>query len=80
MKNKKVLVNGLLKHTVSNPEGELNQIQLCSIIHNRDKNAVQNMLYIVEHIKKTGVRPTVFTRELEKKTTSSPCKTLIINK
>jgi len=51
-KNKKILVNGLLKHTVSNPEGELNQIPLCTIIHNRDKNAVQNMLYIVEHIKK----------------------------
>jgi hypothetical protein len=79
-KNKKVLVNGLLKHTVSNPEGELNQIPLCTIIHNRDKNAVQNMLYIVEHIKKTGERPKVFTRELEIKTTSSPCKTLIINK
>jgi hypothetical protein len=49
---KKVLVNGLLKHTVSNPKGELNQISLCTIIHNRDKNAVQNMLYIIEHIKK----------------------------
>ena len=56
-KNKKISVNGLLKHTVSNPEGELNQIPLCTIIHNRDKNAVQNMLYIVEHIKKTGSRP-----------------------
>ncbi len=72
-KNKKVLVNGLLKHTVSNPEGELNQL-LCTIIHNRDKNAVQNMLNIVEHIKKTGERPKAFTRE-EIKTTSSPCKT-----
>jgi len=41
-----------LKHTVSNSEGELNQIPFCTIIHNRDKNAVQNMLYIVEHIKK----------------------------
>jgi hypothetical protein len=49
--NKKTLVNGLLKHTVSNPEGKLNQL-LCKIIHNRDKNAVQNMLKIVEHIKK----------------------------
>ena len=79
-KNKKILVNGLLKHIVSNPEGELNQIPLCTIIHNRDKNAVQNMLYIVEHIKKTGLRPEAYTRkELDTKTNSSPCKTLINN-
>jgi hypothetical protein len=79
-KNKKTLVNGLLKHTVSNPEGELNQIPLCTIIHNRDKNAVQNMLYIVEHIKKTGSRPEAYTRkELDLQTNSSPCKTLINN-
>jgi hypothetical protein len=78
-KNKKTLVNGLLKHTVSNPEGELNPL-LCTIIHNRDKNAVQNMLYIVEHIKKTGIRPEAYTRkELDIKTNSSPCKTLINN-
>ena len=66
-----------MKHTVFNPEGELNPL-LCTIIHNRDKNAVQNMLYIVEHIKKTGSRPEAYTRkELEKN--SSPCKTLINN-
>ena len=76
--NKKILVNGLLKHTVSNPEGELNQIPLCTIIHNRDKNAVQNMLYIVEHIKKTGSRPEAYTRK-EVETNSSPCKILINN-
>ena len=74
--NKKTLVNGLLKHTVSNPEGELNQL-LCKIIHNRDKNAVQNMLNIVEHIKKTGKRPEPFTRKEETLINSSPCKTLI---
>ena len=79
-KNKKTLVNGLLKHTVSNLEGELNPIPLCTIIHNRDKNAVQNMLYIVEHIIKTGLRPEAYTRkELETQTNSSPCKTLINN-
>jgi len=77
-KNKNILVNGLLKHTVSNPEGELNQIPLCKIIHNRDKNAVQNMLYIVEHIKNTGSRPEAYTRK-ELETNSSPCKTLINN-
>ncbi len=76
-KNKNVLVNGLLKHTVSNPEGELNPL-LCTIIHNRDKNAVQNMLNIVEHIKKTGIRPEPFTRKEE--INSSPCKTIINKK
>ena len=74
--NKKTLVNGLLKHTVSNPEGELNQL-LCKIIHNRDKNAVQNMLNIVECIMKTGKRPEPFTRKEETLINSSPCKTLI---
>jgi len=77
-KNKKTLVNGLLKHTVSNPEGELNPL-LCTIIHNRDKNAVQNMLNIVEHIKKTGKRPEPFIRKEETLINSSPCKTLINN-
>jgi len=67
-----------LKHTVSNPEGELNPL-LCTIIHNRDKNAVQNMLNIVEHIKKTGKRPEPFIRKEEPLINSSPCKTLINN-
>ena len=61
-----------MKHTVSNPEGELNPL-LCTIIHNRDKNAVQNMLNIVEHIKKTGLRPKAYTRS-ELEINSSPCK------
>ncbi len=74
--NKKTLVNGLLKHTVSNPEGELNQL-LCKIIHNRDKNAVQNMLNIVGCIMKTGKRPEPFIRKEETLINSSPCKTLI---
>jgi len=52
--NKKELVNGLLRHQSVKPQ--------CEIIHNRDKNAVQNMLYIVETIFKTGKRPTIFTR------------------
>ena len=55
-------------------EDILNQIPLCTIIHNRDKNAVQNMLYIVDHIKKTGSRPEKYTRK-ESETNSSPCKT-----
>jgi hypothetical protein len=28
----------------------------CKIIHNRDKNAVQNMLYIIDILKLTGKR------------------------
>jgi len=35
----------------------------CNVIHNRDKNAVQNMLNIVESIFNTGHRPTKFCRE-----------------
>lgn len=38
------------------------------------------MLYIVEHIKKTGLRPEAYTRKEVVETNSSPCKTLIINK
>jgi hypothetical protein len=37
----------------------------CEIIHNRDKNAVKNMLYIVKNIFKTGERPKVFSRTVE---------------
>ena len=32
----------------------------CKIIHNRDNNAVQNMLNIVENIFSTGKRPNLF--------------------
>ena len=52
--NKKILINGLLHHTDVKPE--------CEIIHNRDKNAVQNMLYIVETLKTTGKRPEKYSR------------------
>ena len=48
-------VHGLLKHTVCVP--------LCQLIHNRDKNAVQNMLYIIEELKKTGKRPLLYSRQ-----------------
>ena len=34
----------------------------CSIIHNRDKNAAQNMLYIVQTVFSTGKRPAEFRR------------------
>ena len=34
----------------------------CKIIHNRDKNAVQNMLNIVKSIFETGERPNVFCK------------------
>jgi len=68
IKNKKnILVNGLLRHEVVNPKGEQEQEQICitkcAIIHNRDKNAVQNMISIIEELKKSGKRPLRFTRE-----------------
>ena len=34
----------------------------CKVIHNRDKNAVQNMLDIVQSIFETGKRPDIFCR------------------
>lgn len=51
---KKITINGLLSHKEDKQE--------CKIIHNRDKNAVQNMLYIVKHIFETGKRPDAFDR------------------
>jgi hypothetical protein len=36
----------------------------CEIFHNRDKNAVQNMLNIVNSVLNTGKRPTIFCREI----------------
>ena len=66
MKNKKILVNGLLRHQDVNPNGEQEYLQICiakcEIYHNRDKNAVQNMISIIEELKKTGKRPLRFTR------------------
>jgi hypothetical protein len=53
-KCKLILVHGLLCH--------IDNKQSCELVHNRDKNAVQNMLYIVNEIKKTGKRPPKFTR------------------
>jgi hypothetical protein len=53
-------VNGLLRHT----DGKHN----CELIHNRDKNAVQNMLNIVREIKQTGRRPEKFTRSTNSST------------
>ena len=64
MKNKNILVNGLLRHEVVNPDGEQEHLQICKIYHNRDKNAVQNMISIIEELKKTGKRPLRFTREV----------------
>jgi hypothetical protein len=64
MKNKNILVNGLLRHEVVNPDGEQEHLQICKIYHNRDKNAVQNMISIIEELKKTGKRPLRFTRKI----------------
>ena len=46
------------------------------IVEHYKQYLLQNMLNIVEHIKKTGERPKAFTRE-EIKKTLSPCKTSI---
>lgn len=62
--NKKCLVNGLLHH-------DKDVKPKCEIVHNRDKNAVQNMLNIVTSLKTTGMRPKVFCREKENATTNS---------
>jgi hypothetical protein len=37
---------------------------MCKVIHNRDKNAVQNMLHIVDSIFTTGERPVIFCRTI----------------
>ncbi|AYV79948.1 MAG: hypothetical protein Gaeavirus3_2 [Gaeavirus sp.] len=57
-----ILVHGLLRHTDEKPEGE-QEAPICKIIHNRDKNAVQNMIYIVKEIMRTGIRPAPFRRD-----------------
>jgi hypothetical protein len=68
MKNKNILANGLLRYqdVNSNEEQEhkLVCIAKCAIYHNRDKNAVQNIISIVEELKKSGKRPLRFTREI----------------
>ena len=65
--NKNILVNGLLHHQDVNSNEEQEQdlvcIAKCAIYHNRDKNAVQNMISIIEELKKSGKRPLRFTRE-----------------
>ena len=63
-KNKSILVNGLLHHQDVNSNEEQEQELVCEIYHNRDKNAVQNMISIVEELKKSGKRPLRFTREI----------------
>jgi transposase len=58
--NKKCLVNGLLHH-------DKDVKPKCEIVHNRDKNAVQNMLNIITSLKTTGLRPKIFSREEKEK-------------
>ena len=53
-KSKIITVHGLLHHPDVNAK--------CKIIHNRDKNAIQNMIYIVETVKATGQRPLLYSR------------------
>ena len=68
-KGKRILVNGLLRHE--------DVKQKCESIHNRDTNAVKNMLFIVNAIFNSateetnfiGKRPELFTRKKKEKTT-----------
>jgi len=53
------LCHGLLRCQSVKPSGEV----IHRIYHNRDKNAVQNMMAIVESIMSTGQRPPAFCRE-----------------
>ena len=55
-KGEKEICHGLLRCQSVKPK--------CEIIHNRDKNAVQNMLQIVKSVFDTGERPSVFCREV----------------
>ena len=48
------ICNGLLRCQSVKPE--------CKVIHNRDKNAIQNMLTIVKSVIETGKRPSIFCR------------------
>ena len=57
-------MNGLLRHQDVNSNEEQEHKLVCGIYHNRDKNAVQNMISIIEELKKTGKRPLRFTREV----------------
>ncbi len=54
-KGKFELCNGLLRCQSVKPK--------CEVIHNRDKNAVINMLNIVKSVFETGLRPKIFTRD-----------------
>ena len=56
-------MNGLLRHQDVNSNEEQEHELICEIYHNRDKNAVQNMISIVEELKNSGKRPLRFTRE-----------------
>jgi transposase len=53
---KQEICHGLLRCTSVKHKSE--------IFHNRDKNAVQNMLNIVKSVLNTGMRPTIFCREI----------------
>ena len=51
---KNYLCHGLLRCKSVMPQ--------CETIHNRDKNAVKNMLNIIDSLITTGIRPAIFTR------------------
>ena len=54
--SKEVLCHGLLRC-------ETSKEQSCKTVHNRDKNAVKNMLAILDHLFEFGARPKEFSRK-----------------
>ena len=54
-KGNKCLVNGLFHHKDDKHN--------CKLIHNRNKNAVKNMLKIVSYLKEKGRHPKIFRIE-----------------
>ncbi len=56
IESKEVLCHGLLRC-------ETSKGQSCKTVHNRDKNAVKNMLVILDHLFEFGERPKEFSRK-----------------
>ncbi len=54
--SKEVLCHGLLRC-------ETSKEQSCKTVHNRDKNAVKNMIAILDHLFEFGARPKEFSRK-----------------
>ncbi len=65
-KNKKFLVWGLLRCKNLKCIAETKKGIKCSRYFNRDANSCENMLTIIRELKKTGKRPEIFCRQINK--------------